>query len=440
MQQKIYDIAVIGLGPAGIGILKSLRNSHMIASSICFERGPALKNKTCSAIENQRCCTAAACHIISGVGGASSLSNGKLSLFPAGSGLARFFDSEQELVEMMTSTIAELNSVIGLKKADVSNETIHETHRYYDEKGITYKFYDVYDFDGTKFHEFIEDAMESFELNGLEVHLNAEVTKVLGDSHNKAYALSVSENGRSSLYLARRVVFASGASEVQESVLEDLAEVSQEMYEVGVRIECPSDSFIQVFKSHGDLKLKYGKGRTFCVTKDGSVVSYRTNDISLLEGYTDQANKTEYSNLAILIETDEKSDFCDFLRRYRTISGGIPIRQKYHDYLQNKQSNLIANSTLAVSCLGNINELFPASINQQITEFIKHVVVEGMKLEEEKLVLIAPELKLIRKLELSKDFEIAKNLYVVGAATGRFRGVLQSYCSGLKCGMNISSR
>ena len=63
-----------------------------------------------------------------------------------------------------------------------------------------------------------------------------------------------------------------------------------------------------------------------------------------------------------------------------------------------------------------------------------------MNVPKEAVVLVAPELKVLRNLTLHNNFELNNNLYVIGAATGKFRGILQSYCSGIRCGKLLLER
>lgn len=57
-----------------------------------------------------------------------------------------------------------------------------------------------------------------------------------------------------------------------------------------------------------------------------------------------------------------------------------------------------------------------------------------MGISEDSITLVAPELKILRNLQMDKNFEIDSNLFVIGAVTGKFRGILQSFCSGTRCG------
>ena len=87
---------------------------------------------------------------------------------------------------------------------------------------------------------------------------------------------------------------------------------------------------------------------------------------------------------------------------------------------------------------GDINTLFPTTINNSIKEFINDVIIGAMGIPKEAMVIIAPELKILRNLQLADNFELDKNLFIIGAATGKFRGILQSFCSGVRCGRLLS--
>ena len=89
--------------------------------------------------------------------------------------------------------------------------------------------------------------------------------------------------------------------------------------------------------------------------------------------------------------------------------------------------------------MGDINRLFPQSVNAEIKQFLEKMV-DALELPTGNLTIIAPELKLLRAVETTKDFEVERNVFVIGAATGKFRGILQSLCSGIRCGEIVSGR
>ena len=76
---KLYDICLIGLGPAGIGVLSTL-GEDVLKNSICFEKGDT--NTTCTCYKNSECSKCDQCSIVSGVGGASRFSCVKSAISP----------------------------------------------------------------------------------------------------------------------------------------------------------------------------------------------------------------------------------------------------------------------------------------------------------------------------------------------------------------------
>lgn len=429
-----YELAIIGMGPAGIGVATALQETELIRNTICFERGSGIDNKTCVALNSMPCCDAESCHIISGIGGASNLSSGKLSFFPAGSGLTRFFSNKYELMDLMSNTIDTFRTATGLSRIEIDPAIIDDTTNKFAVNNIEYKYYDVYEFEGKKYREFLSKLMIQLITKGLCVHKNTEVVSIAYDPTSSFIFIMVTENGSTKSYLARNIVFAGGSSEIEDYLLSNYVNASKTSYEIGLRIEAKSKCFGNLLDAHGDLKLKYNLGRTYCVTRSGAIVSYKTNGLRLLEGYIDEDRKTEYTNLAVLIKTNNSNDFYEFLNRYKTIHEGVPVRQLSIDYISGRASIDPVFTTLVSSRLGDINNMFTESINLALKEFINHVIVGSMGLNPSDLVIIAPELKIARDIQISDKFEVDRNLFVVGAASGRFRGILQSFCSGIQCG------
>lgn len=120
---EIFEFGIVGMGPSGIGMAMSLcGTSNNMKNTICFERGSYPNEKICSAFLQNECCYSNVCTVISGIGGASTLSSGKISNFPAGSGLIEFFDSEQQLKELLNEIIFFFSNKIVLKKVEIDSE------------------------------------------------------------------------------------------------------------------------------------------------------------------------------------------------------------------------------------------------------------------------------------------------------------------------------
>ena len=436
----IFEYGLIGMGPAGIGLAMSLRGTSKIKSMICFERGSYTVDVNCPALADKECCCSNSCGIISGVGGASTLSSGKISNFPAGSGLVEFFDSEKQLRELFDEVILFLSDKIQLKKVNINTETKLSAKAFYKQRSIDYKYYDVYEFDGKSYRNFIQETVQKLKDEGLQLFDNSEVLDVNYDPHISSFCINIRTPDGEKQFFVRKLVLAIGALDLQDKLVEKIVGLVSNCFEIGVRIEAPSSAFGNKLSTHGDLKLKYGAGRTYCVTANGKIITYQTDGVHFLEGCIEPSISTCYTNLAVLIKCNDNSSVCDFINRYREAFGGFPVKQKFVDYVNGQISDEAMDTTLSSAVCGDINGLFSVKINNAIKGFIRDVLVEAMGMSEDSLTLVAPELKILRNLQIDKEFKIDSNLFVIGAATGKFRGILQSFCSGIRCGQLLDRR
>lgn len=185
----VFECGLIGMGPAGIGLAMSLRGTSTIKNMICFERGSFNIDVNCSALSEKECCCSNSCGVISGVGGASTLSSGKISNFPAGSGLAEFFDSEKQLRELLDEVIQFLSDEIQLKRIEIDTATKMNAKAFYKQRNIDYKYYDVYEFDGKSYRSFIQKTVQELMDEGLQLFDNAEVLDVHRDPHTSYFCI-----------------------------------------------------------------------------------------------------------------------------------------------------------------------------------------------------------------------------------------------------------
>lgn len=431
---KLYDICLIGLGPAGIGFLSSL-NEKYLKNSICFEKGS--KDTPCACQTNFECSNCDFCRIISGLGGASRFSCGKISNFPAGSGLLPFWKSQKcDLMNFMNSKVNILKKELNLCKVNVPDEKQMMANTLFCANGITYKYYDVYEFKRDNYSSYIRKIVNKVQMNGLSIHYNTEVLKIEKRNYKNesVFLITTKEKNDMSRHYAKRVVLATGNINDSGHLIQNFINKNfKTSYELGIRLTVPTCKIANILDSHGDLKLKYKDGRTYCVSKNGFIIAYSVDNALFLEGYVDNLEQSNLTNLAIIIKCDDKNTLKNFKEIYIKKYNGIPIKQKYNDYINNQMSVLDFTEKYIPVQKGNIKDIFSEKINTNIIDFIESVMIGVIKLNRDDIVIYAPELKETNCLEINSDFQIANNLFVIGAATGRFRGILQSICSGMQC-------
>lgn len=431
---KVFDYGLIGMGPAGIGFLMGLRDTEKIKDVICFDKGSENTDVlNCSSLLATNC-SCPVCSIVTGVGGASKISSGKISDYPAGSGLETFFDSKQQLQNLLKKEIMFLQDKIQLKKMSIDLKIIEDAEKFYEKQNIKYKYYDVYEFDGQKYRNFMKETIEELKNKGLIIFGDANVHNITKNNMSSIFELNVNVDGKEDKFKVRKLIFATGALDIEDKLIYKIIEPATDSFEIGLRVEAPNHVFGKVLSSHGDLKLKQGKGRTYCVTTKGKIISYQTGGMSFLEGCAEPSIYTEYTNLAILLKCSDDKLKDTFINQYRNTYHGIPIKQSFVDYLNKHKSNNTIQSTLNTAVSDDINNLFPSEINYLLRDFIQKVIIEAMGIDKNSIILVAPEFKIIRNFNIHRDFEVDTDVYVIGAATGKFRGILQSLCSGIRCG------
>ena len=431
---NIYDICLIGLGPAGIGVLSSLKENN-IKQSICFEKGDINASYICNT--NSKCSKCYQCSVISGVGGASRFSCGKISNYPAGSGLLPFWNSQEDsLKAFLNSQIDVLKDRLDLCKVNVSAEDQAKAKLFFEKNGITYKYYDVYEFKKEKYISYLSTIINKAQECGLKIKYNSEVLSIKKSiyQNENIYVITIRDKNGISEYFARKVIIATGNINSNYRLIQSLTNIATQVsYELGIRITIPTEKIASVLDYHGDLKLKYKNGRTYCVSRDGFIISYSINGASFLEGYTDSTVFSKLTNMAIIVKCDDLDALNDFKAKYTTLYNGIPIKQAYNDYIDNRASNLSFTEKYIQVQQGNVKDLFTDSINDNIIDFVESVLIKTIGLERKDIIIYAPELKETIKYNIKNNFQVNDNVFVIGAATGCFRGILQSMCSGMLC-------
>lgn len=431
---KLYDICLIGLGPSGIGFLSSL-DEEILKNSICFEKGD--KTTTCTCHITSECSQCDWCNVVFGVGGASRFSCGKISNFPAGSGLLPFWNSqENDLVNFMNQKIDVLKKELDLRKVDITSEIRRKAHALFVTSDITYKYYDVYEFKKDKYISYLSTKVDRAQTCGLQINYNTEVLKIEKDNYENesVYLITTKEKDSISKHYVKRVVLATGNINDSSHLIQNFINKNPKTsYELGIRITVPTDKLANILESHGDLKLKYKDGRTYCVSKNGFIIAYSVNNALFLEGYVDDTEASILTNLAIIFKCDDQNSLKTFKDKYKKEYNGIPIKQKYSDYINDRVSVLDFTEKYIPVQQGNIKGIFSDKINSKIIDFIEYVFISTIGLDRDDIIIYAPELKEINYFEVSNDFQVANNIFVIGAATGKFRGILQSICSGTHC-------
>lgn len=439
-------VCVVGMGPAGIGAAYALAQSRLATYTVCIDAGVEAEKKRCQILEKGSCRFEEPCHMISGIGGASSSASGKISGYPAGSGIGAILRSKKMAKDKLEEALTLLEGFLPLNKPTTQFETVL-AEKEFKKLGFIYRYYPVYTFRQEHLAESYTKMLADAKSKGVLIRLNSRVTDIT--LHNGLYRLTLTQNHRKVVIDTEYLILAVGyMGQDLVKLVHDKFSLGSGKYhmDVGVRLEFPAELYPEIDRCHKDLKLLFDNARTFCVCKNGKIASYRYKELFFLDGFLDPRYKTGFTNLAIIVRLSpshrNKELFENIRNRILSLSKGKPIRQTLTDYL--KVPKTCDHPGQDYPCdmhfwqWGNINECFPQSISSRIRKAVDYFATKILPKDQwDKVSVFAPQIDCRLMFPLKDDFSLKKRLYMAGDCTGRFRGILQAFCSGIICAQNI---
>ena len=440
-------ICIVGLGPAGIGAALTFAKSTCAREVLCIDAGSFPNERHCAALNNQSCRKEKFCQVISGFGGCSLISGGKVSAYPAGDSLSSILGSEELARAALGKALDILGQFLHIEEPNLVGDDIEKAKKLFGEMGFEFRYYDAFLYDQAELCKSYEKIIVQLESSGLSISMNSELTRV--KRKKSCYELTVKQADSTLTIDTEYLVLGMGrlGRTLTRNINAELDLHGKENFlDVGVRLEFPTDIFPDVWKYHNDLKLVFGNARTFCVCREGKIVQYFIDGLCCTEGFCSNNEKTGLTNLGIIVRFNQPNRGLTLLNgiRGRTlqISKERIVRQNLLDYLnsgdKNSISNSAKNSQLPLTN-GNVNACFPESISEEIRKAVAYFVHRMFPKENwHKISVFAPEVDYGGlQFPVKPDFSIIPKLHLIGDGTGRFRGILPSFCSGIVCAEHI---
>ncbi|HAV92882.1 TPA: hypothetical protein DCW38_06850 [candidate division WOR-3 bacterium] len=311
-----------------------------------------------------------------------------------------------------------------------------------------------------KFREYLEERGVSFKLS-----TNIEDI----EKNDRGFTLLNKENGN---FKCKYLVIAPGRS--GSKWLRDVSKKIGIKYsngkriDVGIRIELRRESYPitdVLYDPKFKINTKYGNElRTFCTNPGGRITLEQYDDFKLVNGDALKNKKTENTNFAILNTVNLTEPLTDPFIYGRLIAsstnilgGGLPIVQRMGDFLDEKRSKadtffeksrwydrvqptLVIGSTVTP---GDIRMSYPYKIVKSLKEgMIKLNKIFGNTILKEENLIYAPEIKFYSLLyETDRFMETSvKNLFVAGDGAGKSRGIVGAGISGIIASKGILSK
>ncbi|CPR38236.1 fumarate reductase flavoprotein subunit [Mycobacteroides abscessus] len=490
----VFDLVVVGAGPAGIASALSLAARSPAARIAVLEAGRNLRKRPCPVDRGRRCTgCGGVCNVISGFGGSVHYGDGvKLSLLPSGRRLIDLFgDAAVELCTHAYQLYRPNGPLLG-QPQDTGTSSEGFRNGVLRNFGIVPREYPVEVVGETELRRILhrlEQDVEAvaevlYQARLIDIALTGEEFIVRYRHSECAYGLMHSE------LRAKNVVLATGRAGLTSTqrILASLGvDMTPPSYSKGVRVEMPYRYLRNIGSKYPDFKFSSTPSRQktktfcFCGGENGGRIKF-TNyqqefgaEIITLDGHETLERvaagvgdgDTLSANFGLLCqqtqldaEVDRSDRFqTDVIEPYLKMSGGRPIVQILSDFRARRSPShswadlierLPFRPSVADLVTAPAHELFSSAEHDSIMKTFDTLMEpilqeEGINYSraalDESAIVVAPEVEFMWNLVAVDDScqTNIRGLFVVGDAAGIAQGVIQATMMGLRSGDAISS-
>jgi uncharacterized FAD-dependent dehydrogenase len=427
MNDRNYDIVIVGAGPAGIFACFEILDKNPKMKIALIDMGPRLGKRKAN-------------EVMSGFGGAGAYSDGKLHYTPKLSHeRALHLVSERAYVDILNTIEARfkeygVNSDYYPKNAEEVKEMVEEAEKH-DIELIVRRAQHV----GTDSLRIVIKKFQDYFLgSGIDLLDGTRIEDILVREGKCVGVVDVKGNA----YMAKKVLLAPGrisAKWLQELVDKHGIGYEFGMVEVGVRVEFPESIMKRYADALYEIVLKVRTRtfddiiRTFCTCPNGYVTVEHYRGYVCVNGHSDSDHNSCNSNFAFVCEVnltepvENSIAYAESIAMVAsTIGGGKPIMQRLADLRKGRRSTW---SRLRKSLVEpSLTDVTPGDISMALPHRIVTNILEGIEKLDEIMpginsgstLLYAPEVK-FRSSRIKTDHELQTkiaDLYVAGDAAG----------------------
>jgi len=450
----LYDVVVVGAGPAGIYAgfkLKEAIENGTDLSALILDAGPSVDKRHCVARELGRTCSKCeTCHLHSGWGGAGAFSDGKITLSPDVGGWMSSIIGQERLRDLLND-VDRIFLDFGAPNQIFGSDD--EKFEFWSRKAALADLKlerNVLRHMGTDLSREVMARMYDSIHESIEVRLDTEVIAIDKEGgHASGVTLHDGEK-----IPAKAVLVApgrKGASWLAGQCSSLGIPVTNNPVDLGVRVELPADVMGQITDDLYEPKLRFisksfdDPVRTFCVNPRGEVITEYYDDVVTVNGHSMKDGKTSNTNFALLVSNRFTEPFKDPIsygkyisRLANLLSSGIVV-QRLWDLLHGRRSTperlsrAITVPTLKDATPGDLSFILPHRIMTDIIEMLKALDNLTPGVISMNTLLYGVEAKFYSS-RVETDFALqtpVRGLYVAGDGAGLTRGLSQSAASGL---------
>jgi hypothetical protein len=452
-----YDLICVGGGPANLALAEELKRHRKEASILILELGRSVEQRHCPLASHAICPPCKLCHAVHGVAGAGAYSDGKVSFWPAGTGLLHMAGNMEAVHDLDARLRLYYASLRGVGSTATSCAQSDELAQNLCASDLELKGYDVVHAGSEAIQEFYQEKQQSLQASGVAIHGQSRVTDIAA-SECDGYQISWDRRGEPHAAVAPILSLGTGKSSGRwlRQILDRLR-VRTEFTEIehGIRLEMPCAVTERLASCHRDAKLKIAtedgsEVRSFCLCQRGFVLAAYYDDMTTVSGYSLRNRHSHNTNLALLNRialpagVDPYLDFLPSIQaQNRRAHGGATV-QRLGDFMASVEttaedlSNNPVRPTLPSAVPGKLELHLDARIRPNLVQAIRRLDQVCPGFASPSNLVYGPVLeKCWDKVALTSMQTTAPGVYVVGDAAGHARGLVQAAATGLLAAHSI---
>ena len=457
----MYNVAIIGAGPAGIFSALEIVKLKPDWKVVLIEKGDKIEDRKCLLREGYaKCPSCKKCGLLCGWGGAGAFSDGKLTLTPDVGGNLVDYMSRKDVEDLIDyadnlylkfgatkevfGTDPKIFNEIERKAALAELKLVHSPVRHL----------------GTERSLDVLKNMQDYLSENITILNNVSAKSLVVECEQvKGIIL---DNG--DVVKAEYTIIApgrEGADWLTHEFAKNKIGMVNNAVDVGVRVELPAPVFEPLTDKLYESKLvyyspKFGDAvRTFCMNPNGEVVQENYNGIATVNGHSYANIKTKNTNFALLVSEQFTEPFKEPIAYGQHIAslanmlaGGILV-QRFGDLLEGRRStperlkSSIIEPTLKCATPGDLSLVLPYRQLTSIIEMLFALDKIAPGTASRYTLLYGIEVKFYSaRVKLTNELETegVKNLFTIGDGAGVTRGLIQASASGVHVARVICSR